>query len=226
VNCFMENGACLFIPIPLAISLELRCLMREITSRILYWVQSRILELGSGTGVLGMAVSKMCHSLYPPACVVLTDGDATAIDLLRSSLLDPANQIDSSIVQAALLKWGTGSDGNAESSFVQWCHSGFNVWHETDDVVFDCIMAGDVLYKSNLPTIFFATARALLFKSRRSCLWLCHIPRHGVTQEQVVQVAESTGFAVEVVDPPINSVRGCPLDDLSRAVLYRMRLQC
>jgi hypothetical protein len=173
-----------------------------------------------------MAVSKMCHSHCPPACVVLSDGDATAIDLLRSSLLDPANQIDNKIVQAALLKWGTGSNGNAESSFVHWCHSVFDVWDGTDDVVFDCIVAGDVLYKSDLPSIFFATARALLSKGRSSSLWLCHIPRYGVTHEQVVQVAESTGFAVEVVCPPIYRVRGCPLDDLSRAVLYRMRLQC
>jgi hypothetical protein len=80
-----------------------------------------------------------------------------------------------------------------------------------------------VLYKPDLPQIFFATVRQLLLRrqqehdkdqqqsvdqsnnggTRSDCvngdgtLWLCHVPRSTVTHELVLQAANQAGFTVE-----------------------------
>jgi hypothetical protein len=181
----------------------------------------RILELGSGTGILGMAIWKMCTR--PPAALVLTDGDNTAIDLIRANLRNPVNQMDSALVQAAPLLWGQDDNGSNCEGFLAWCRTSYNVWNDID-VIFDCIVAGDVLYKAELPAMFFATANALLSQNGGGSLWLCHVPRHGVNHDCVLIAAKDAGFAVETIDPPKSDVLGCPLEDAKRAVIYKMRL--
>jgi hypothetical protein len=205
----------------------------------------RILELGSGTGILGMTVSKLGGH---PTCVVLTDGDEKAVSLLRDNLADPFNSIDSDKVKPRLLRWGY----DHVTEFTDWCRQAFNgkdnnnsssacalrkeqVWKEEDTVKMDCIIAGDVMYKSELPSLFFATVDALLVSKGDSesssptgggTLWLCHVPRATVTHEVVILAARDAGFAVETVDlTTIPPVEGCPLEDSSRAKVYRITRQ-
>ena len=180
---------------------------------------ARILELGSGTGLLGMAISKICTQ--SPAALILTDGDDKAIDLIRSNLSNPTNQIDASVAHAAPLSWGKDDHGLVCAEFLEWCRATYKDWRDTD-VLFDCIVAGDVLYKAELPSMFFETAHALL-STHGGSLWLCHIPRHGVTQECVVEVAKAAGFSVEAVDQPVSDIQGCPSEDVKRAKIYEMR---
>jgi hypothetical protein len=170
-----------------------------------------------------MAISKLCASHHPSA-LVLSDGDDKAIDLLKLNLANPVNQIDASSVGASLLNWGVNGDGAfVDSKFFEWCRANFTVWSSETTVVFDCIVAGDVLYKAELPEIFFRTAYALLSKKFGSSLWLCHVPRHGVTQECVVEAAHAVGFVVHTVEMPLlDNIRSCPLEDVQRAVIYRM----
>jgi Lysine methyltransferase len=201
-----------------------------IRASIIFWMilQCRILELGSGTGVLGMAISKMSTS-YPPASLVLTDGDDKAVDLLTLNLRNPINHINPSLVRATRLLWGVKSnDSIACPHFAHWCRNNYAIWgiDNDADVRFDSIFAGDVLYKADLPKMFFETAFALLAKKYGSSLWLCHIPRHGVTHENVIDAAQTAGFTVTTTDAFfITKVRGCPLEDLNRSVTYRMYLE-
>lgn len=170
-----------------------------------------------------MALSMMC-SARPPAALVLTDGDDKAIDLLRSNLADPINLIDTSVVQATPLRWGKCDGGLIDRSFLDWCQTTYSVWSDDASVVlFDCIVAGDVLYKAELPGVFFETAYTLLSEDCHASLWLCHVPRHGVTQNCVVKAASAAGFTVETVESPTCAIRGCPAEDVQRAVIYRMR---
>lgn len=162
----------------------------------------------------------MCTS--PPAALVLTDGDDKAIELLRSNLRNPANHMDAALVRATSLLWGLDEKGTICEDFLEWCQTSYTVWNGID-VAFDCIVAGDVLYKAELPAKFFATAYALLSKDRGGSLWLCHVPRHGVTQDCVLKAAIDAGFTVETIDPPKTPIVGCPVEDVKRAVIYKIR---
>lgn len=194
-----------------------------------------------------MTVSKLGH----PACVVLTDGDEKAVSLLQDNLADPFNSIDDSKVKARLLYWGY----DHVADFTEWCRKAYDgnenennennnssagaLWKEQDTVKMDCIIAGDVMYKSELPPLFFETVDALLVSKSSSesssssssstvggTLWLCHVPRATVTHEVVVSAARDAGFAVEIVDlTTVPPVEGCPLEDLSRAKVYRITRQ-
>jgi hypothetical protein len=184
-----------------------------------------------------MAVSKLGN----PACVVLTDGDEKAVSLLEDNLADPFNAIDSDKVKARFLLWGY----DQVTEFTDWCRrayggtktgnekngsssAGVGVWKDEQDsttVKMDCIIAGDVMYKSELPPLFFATVDALLV-SNGGTLWLCHVPRATVTHEVVQQAARDAGFRVETIDlTTIPPVEGCPLEDSSRAKVYRITRQ-
>jgi hypothetical protein len=179
-----------------------------------------------------MTVSKLGN----PWCVVLTDGDEKAVSLLQDNMADPFNSIDSDKVKQRLLLWGN----DQVTDFTSWCRKAFDgsesnngnvcalkkeqVWKDTDAVKMDCILAGDVMYKSELPPLFFATVDALLESS--GILWLCHVPRATVTHEVVMLAACDAGFAVETVDlTTIPPVEGCPLEDSSRAKVYRITRQ-
>ena len=176
-----------------------------------------------------MAISKMCIPKYNPTAIVLTDGDPKAISLLRSNLENPNNQINTSVVQATRLLWQDTEDGSTGlTKFSEWFVDAYNTSENRyQSTIFDTIVAGDVLYKEELPKLFFATAFSLLSKNANSSLWLCHIPRHGVNQDIVIEAARNAGFAVSTIDTELQSkVAGCPNDDLNRAVTYRMYIDC
>lgn len=165
----------------------------------------RILELGSGTGLVGMVVSKLGR----PQSVVLTDGDPEAMDLLQQNLNNPHNQIDAGLVRAELLRWGETASSSQPSL--------------SPEERFDFILAGDVMYKKELPSLFFQTVHERL--THNGTLWLCHVPRSSVTQQVVLDAAENSGFQIQKCNPPQippavqEAIVG---DDLERACLYRI----
>jgi len=174
--------------------------------------ENRILELGSGTGILGMTIAHIFH----PKCVVLTDGDEKALDLLQSNLEHKNNSIVSAIVKTTMLRWGEESEG-----FVHWCRSSWpHCWKKNGAVCFDAIVAGDVMYKEELPPLFFRTVKQLL--APNAALWLCHIPRSTVTHEIVQTTARTAGFRLETIAFDSKHIQGCPVEDVSRAQIYRM----
>jgi SAM-dependent methyltransferase len=180
-------------------------LTRTLYLLFIRWLPS-ILELGAGTGILGMYLARKAQA----RCVALTDGDDKAVRLLQDNLKDSDNKVGANI-QATILRWGENNE-----QFLSWCRS---KWPEFDSK-FDCIVAGDVLYKSNLPPLFFETARSLLAPS--GTLWLCHVPRANVTYEIVLEAARQAEFIVTDVPLEFIQVCGCPVEDVSRARVYQM----
>lgn len=172
----------------------------------------RILELGSGTGLVGMLVSK----LGPPSCVALTDGDEQAMSLLQNNLQNPFNAIDSNIAKSTFLYWG-----NAMQPFHDWCQNSWPNVFQDSQVRFDILVAGDVMYKKELPGLFFQTVDSLLNKN--GVLWLCHVPRSTVTHQYMMKAANDAGFTIQTHETSSLEVTNCPKDDLVRAVVYRIK---
>lgn len=139
-------------------------------------LNSTILELGGGSGLAGM-----CAMRLGAARVVITDGDATSLDLTNQNL--EANGL-AGLVEARRLLWGVGEHLSAfkESEAAPVCG-------------FDVIIAGDVLYKEDLPLLLFDTVKALL-AANGQC-FLCHVPRARVTHDVVRQAARMSGLSIE-----------------------------
>jgi hypothetical protein len=167
-----------------------------------------------------MVVSKIAPSAR---VVVLTDGDDEALGLLEENLRDSFNRLDPDQTKATKLYWGDEASLNALEG---WCRASWSddeksYWPEGSGVQFDCIIAGDVMYKAELPRLFFDTVSRLLAPS--GTLWLCHVPRACVDQETVQAAAALVGLEFVVLDTHNVSVDACPVEDLSRARVYRMQ---
>ena len=173
-----------------------------------------------------MVVSKLL--MDNDGFIALTDGDEEAMGLLDQNLLDPYNEIDQNRVKATFLRWNE----NLET-FDDWCrtheccrmNSNSNTTttkdqEEHDKIEFDILLAGDVMYKKELPELFFKTAQHYL--SQNGVLWLCHVPRSTVTHQVVIDAAEAAGFSIRIVDTKDVVVQDCPKEDLERAVVYKI----
>ena len=197
--------------------------------------------------------------------IVLTDGDMEAMRLLQQNLVDPYNEIDSNRVKATYLRWNEQLD-----AFDDWCRrssiccttttptaaaaatsvTSIAGSHPSDDmgdsaatknVEFDTILAGDVMYKPELPMLFFKTVQRYLRQG--GVLWLCHVPRSTVTHQVVMDAAVSMGFSMVPAltgeslvfenhsitkdDLLLRTEQGftiqdCPREDLDRAVVYQI----
>lgn len=95
---------------------------------------------------------------------------------------------------------------------------------------FDFILAGDVLYKQILLEPFLTTVDGMLASGGQ--LFLCHIPRAGVTYDEVEQAITKAGFRFRVLDSgeggglavgetttEVGGIELC-VDDARRARLY------
>lgn len=180
--------------------------MAFLTNLILF----RILELGAGTGILGMSIIKKFH----PKWIGLTDGDTKAMELLDSNLRE--NNIETNTqVGTHFLQWG-----ESITEFQNWLTSYCQLNLESDGTEsLDCVVAGDVLYKAYLPDLFFQTVAVVLPPGQP--LWLCHVPRSTVTHDVVLRTASNYGFTWTVVATDLGKIQGCPMEDLSRARVYR-----
>lgn len=251
----------------------------------------RILELGTGTGLVGMLVSKLMtdgggvHDVVDDddeagssttattpvpttsnSIMVLTDGDEEAMRLLQQNLADPYNKIDSGRVKATFLRWNEQLDefddwcrrssvgGSSTTSTTADAAASTAKSHRSDDldddtattadVEFDIILAGDVMYKQELPMLFFQTVQRYLNK-KGGALWLCHVPRATVTHQVVIDAAAVAGFSMVPIltgaslvfedHPGIakqdddwldteqrHTIQDCPREDLDRAVVYQI----
>ena len=187
-----------------------------------------------------MCLARVSALKQGPSCVVLTDGDDKALDLLNENLVRNGFQRNG-VVVAGKLGWGD-TDADSVDRFIGVCRSTVPFRSDTDAAAFDCIVAGDVLYKAELPALFLATVKRLL--SPNGTLWLCHVPRATVTHDVVRAAAHENGFVIvdqverfgnEQMDSEYlqgnrsscevsstNIGNGCPREDLDRAQIYRM----
>jgi len=141
--------------------------------------QTDICELGCGSGVLGMMLSK---TLSPSSDIslCLTDNDSVALDLCRENLqLNSLNYL-------TVGNYAWGEDTSAENDGC--CIKGSK---------FDVVIAGDVMYKEGLPELFFKAASDILVPD--GVMYICHVPRYTVTHDVVVRAAGEAGFVIETV---------------------------
>jgi 2-polyprenyl-3-methyl-5-hydroxy-6-metoxy-1,4-benzoquinol methylase len=132
-----------------------------------------------------MVVSK----LGDPECVILTDGDEQAIHLIEKNLSSPTNAVDANVTKTTTLRWG---ETQQLAQFSDWCRSSWPDKFSTEtNPAFDYIIAGDVMYKAELPELFFETVLKLL--KPKGTLWLCHIPRASVGHDVVIAMARTAG---------------------------------
>ncbi|CUM48740.1 uncharacterized protein AC631_00337 [Debaryomyces fabryi] len=95
-----------------------------------------ICELGTGTGLVGIALAKYYHNeIYPIREIIFTDGDASLIENLSKTFQLNGLVIDSRIKTQQLL-WGTTNPNN--SDFIQAPPSA------------DYVVAADVTYDSSI----------------------------------------------------------------------------
>ena len=164
-----------------------------------------VIELGAGTGVLGMVCSRLgCKKL------ILTDNDPRSITHMKQDC-----------------------DKNAVVSEVKlfdWFYPDVDVLNLTlDSALADlCIVAGDVLYKNILLEPFFRTVRLLFDIQKKANMYLCHVPRAGVEYSDVIEGAKRFGLGIEEIaiapEENENARKYCPEDDTARAKLFRILL--
>ena len=164
-----------------------------------------VVELGAGSGLAGMCAARLGASK-----VVVTDGDQTSVDLARQNI--QANNLGDEVIREARLLWGSGDETQAF------------LGNHTQTQGFDLVIAGDVMYKHELPPLFFETVKGLLSPEGR-CL-LCHLPRAGVSQGIVTDCARACGLKVEAL-PPIDASdieQYCSAEEAHKAALYCITL--
>lgn len=170
-------------------------------------VGKTVVELGAGTGVLGMLCERLGASM-----VTLTDHDTTSIKHMREDVA--RNEIS-----------------NTHVDVLDWFNPAIppHLLSQSDEgPQFQLrIVAGDVLYKSVLLDPFFTTVNQLFSLPIEAQFILCHVPRAGVEHEDIIIAARSAGIILE--EQPAEHWRkgSClayaPPEDTDRARLYIAR---
>jgi Lysine methyltransferase len=164
-----------------------------------------VIELGAGTGILGMVCSRIgCRK------TILTDNDPRSIKHMVEDC--HRNSVEADV---RILDWFCPDVSSLEIS-------GENISSNL------CVIAGDVLYKRTLLKPFFCTSRLLLESKSESTMYLCHVPRAGVEYADVVGEATGHGLLIEEInfssEDTENARKYCPEEDTSRAKLFKICL--
>ena len=174
-----------------------------------------VLELGAGTGLVGMLCDRLGASH-----VALTDNDPRSIEHMIEDC--KRNQANDCTVVA--LDW---FEPEEQTKFI--LKNILRLEHDGED--HSCtntnelrVFAGDVLYKSTLIDPFFDVVAAVL--RRPAAMLLCHVPRAGVEQKDVVNAAKSRGLSIIEIESSMwrKGVvhQYSPAEDYDRAMLYRI----
>ncbi|KAH7484491.1 Protein-lysine N-methyltransferase efm3 [Phytophthora ramorum] len=170
----------------------------------------RVLELGAGTGICSIVSSR----LGAVKCLA-TDGDEEVVELLTKNV--QVNEAEGAVMARSLF-WG---DEPSAQTLLEEFPGGFT------DV--DVVLAGDVLYKSELLPLLFATVTRVLKTEDgvERTFVLCHIPRADVTHDLVQKQIIDSGLKFEEVKLPAEDIADaaaeleeCPIEDVERAKLY------
>eukprot|EP01038_Epipyxis_sp_PR26KG_P016779 gene16779-22964_t len=171
--------------------------------------QSIIIELGAGTGVLGMMCKRMGANR-----VYLTDHDAISLKHMLQDCI--VNEIDATVIR------------------LDWFHPIIDTLelNQNADNRHIIIVAGDVLYKQVLLDPFFNTVANIFEYGKQSRLTveliLCHVPRAGVEHVQVMEKACQFGFDIRTFESSTwmegDCMINCPREDSIRAKLYVIKL--
>jgi predicted nicotinamide N-methyase len=155
-----------------------------------YFAGKRVVELGSGTGVGGIALLRSECAVPSYAC--MTDADPNALDLCRRNCQH--NELLS--YKVAQLTWGDKIPPEL-----------FEMEDDSSPGTFDTVLATDVLYDIGLlPPLFQTAVDCLGGASGRRTFVLSHVPRacysteHPVVdnlETHIVERAKEFGFVLE-----------------------------
>lgn len=190
-----------------------------------------VIELGAGTGVLGMICKRLGASR-----AYLTDHDDRSLEHMKHDAA--ANSVDATVMR---FDWFSPDMTGLVDSLM----SGLDAEaRECTDIL---IVAGDVLYKKMLLEPFFATAKAVLDLAERfpqriksAEMVLCHIPRAENSHEMVIEAAQNASLLINEIprdeswrdfircsrckfDDDDEDDATCPDHDINRAKLYSVR---
>jgi len=127
----------------------------------------RVLELGSGVGLAGLAVASLCAA----AEVVLTDGNPTAVQVLQENIARNRAGFKTQSVRAELLHWGDYTGGLGP---------------------FDIVIAADCTFFSNFHCGLVSTLLHALSSFPSSTAFVLSPPRHG-TLDHFAELARQEG---------------------------------
>jgi predicted nicotinamide N-methyase len=158
--------------------------------------EKTVIELGAGTGLLGMMASRLGASV-----VYLTDHDNRSLRHMREDCA--TNNI------------------HAEVTRLDWFDPDVSIFASVHNLR---LIAGDVIYKSNLIGPFMSTAKMLLKPDVK--MLLCHVPRAGVTQDIVKAAAIEHGISITRISRDAwNSqafLEHASLEEIESADLYEL----
>lgn len=167
-------------------------------------INNNIIELGSGTGLVGMLCKKLGSNN-----VILSDYDEKSLNHMRNDIIK--NEINE--INILKLDWFTFQLNQISNEFL---------YSSLNNLI---IVAGDVLYKHILIQPFFIVIQQLL-QIPRSKMLLCHVPRAGVEQIDVINAANQYGLKITSISSELWKKGVCieysiP-EDYDRAQLYQL----
>lgn len=180
-------------------------LLIEVMNDLESYMQDKVIELGSGTGIGGLAVAKMSTPSSVVRSVLLTDADPEALALCQRNI--EHNNLQQR-VSTCQLAWGEALSEELEGNF-------------------QTVLATDVLYDIGLLPKLLKTAHDCLSSSSSNVYFiLSHVPRACYNSENppvesledlIVDSAKAHGFELERVIRPMhdNSRRELPKDALN-----------
>lgn len=164
-----------------------------------------VLELGAGTGVLGM----LCERLGARH-VILTDHDRRSIEHMKQDIV--VNNIVHTAVEE--LNWFNSSQTDMVVTGLR----------ETFPSTKICIVAGDVLYKRAILLPFFQTVARILGPGDE--MLLCHVPRAGIDHDEIVSLGSSFQIEFTEISPALWRKGACEMystpDDYLYGKLYTL----
>lgn len=198
--------------------------MEYLLSNNSFVIDNIVVELGAGTGVLGMICRKIgANSVY------LTDNDIMSIKHMKNDII--VNHVSDNVT-VLHYDWFQPNIDDIVSSLKQ--KQQLQLDYSMKATTSLRIVAGDVLYKRILIEPFMNAVKCLLSSSlildildgNNAEMLLCHIPRAGVTHEIVIAAAEKLSLTVTEI-PKESWVKNavieyCPKDDIDKAKLYKI----
>jgi predicted nicotinamide N-methyase len=125
----------------------------------------RILELGTGTGIVGIAVAKVLSNSTTK--IVLTDSSTSSLKLCKKNCQINLGSVEKKNVEIRQLCWG---DTLTSTN------------HQDAAFAFDTVIAADVLYDLDMWKPILQTASASLAPARGHLL-LSHVPRAAIPKD-------------------------------------------
>ncbi len=139
---------------------------------------SKTLELGSGTGLLGLYTIKRLLKDSPTASITMTDMEESSLELINENI--KLNQINTENAKACYLKWGSFDSLDGPSSY-------------------DLIVGSDIIYSN---TILDSLAQTIAYYLKAGSSGTAYIANNKVRYDNYGQQFEAmlTKYALKIIE--------------------------